>query len=428
MAARRTSKRWTILLVGVLAGLYPAIVLSSLKSVDSLKGKLKTIKENVFLRKSLVGFQFCIAIVVFIAAIIVSQQINYFFKGNLGYTKEYVVSALVPRDWTRKGVSKMEMVRNEFARMPEVSNASISYEIPDGMNGGQGPVYKNGTDSTTAIAMQAMVVDEHFADTYQIPMKAGSFFKISHGLDSSKLVLNETGAKALGWSNPNDAVGKLVRLPGSPTIFSIEGILADYHFASLQEKIAPFVYFHVNSALSYRCLSLNIKPGNIPNTISALEKKWTSLLPGTAFEFKFIDDSLKKVYTTELQLKKASYTATTLAFIIVLLGVFGLISLSLHKRIKEIGIRKVLGAGLPDIIFLFVKEFIIIILVAGLIACPLAWMAMHNWLENYAYRIDITPWPFIWASVTLGVLTLLLIGFQSLKAGLSNPVQSLRTE
>jgi putative ABC transport system permease protein len=175
--------------VGLLAGVYPAFVLSSLKSVDSLKGKLKTVKENIVLRKSLVGFQFCIAIVVLIAAVIVTQQVSFFFSKSLGYNKDFIVSSQVPRNWTREGVQKMETVRSEFAAMPQISSATLSYEIPNGMNGGQPPVYRAGTDSTQAVAMQSMMTDDQYLTTYQVPLKAGEFIGNSIS-DSGKIVLS----------------------------------------------------------------------------------------------------------------------------------------------------------------------------------------------------------------------------------------------
>ena len=162
--------------------------------------------------------------------------------------------------------------------------------------------------------------------------------------------------------------------------------------------------------------------------MEALQKKWSALLPGTAFEYTFMDDAIAKLYTTELQLKKASYTATVLSFIIVLLGVLGLISLSIQKRTKEIGIRKVLGSSVAGIIALFMKEFLIVVLIAGVAACPLAYIIMHNWLQAYAYRIDITAMPFVVAIGLLALVTGVLISLQTVKAANANPVKSLRTE
>jgi len=416
-----------IVIVGLLAGFYPAIVLSALKSVDSLKGKLKTVKEKVWLRKSLVGFQFSVAAIVMIGAYIVSQQVGYFFGQSLGYNKEYIVASQVPRDWTPEGTRKMQMIRNEFARMPEVENVTLSYEIPNGMNGGQPPVYKAGTDSTLAVAMQQLATDAYYLDTYQVPIKAGSFFRDGE-TDSSKCVLNETAAKALGWKDPSEAIGQRVRIPGSPVEFVVQGVAADFHFNSMQEKMKPNIFMQSRFVNSYRFLSFKLKPGNIGMAIEAIQKKWTILLPGTSFEYNFMDQTLGKLYSTEIQLKKASFTATGLALIIVLLGVLGMVSLSIQKRIKEIGIRKVIGASLADIVLLFVKEFMLIILIAGVVACPFAYIVMQNWLDNYNYRISIGPQPFLWSIGGLILLTLLLIIARTIKAAVINPIKSLRTE
>jgi putative ABC transport system permease protein len=416
-----------VLIVALLAGLYPAFVLSSLKAVESLKGKLKTVKENVLLRKSLVGFQFCIALVVLVAATIITQQVNHFFGKGLGYNKEFIVSSQVPRDWSRKGVDKMETVRNEFAALPQVSDVALSYEIPNGMNGGQPPVYKTGSDSSAAISMQAMITDEHYLATYQIPLKNGSFFD-GRGLDSGKVIMNEQAAVALGYKNTADAIGQQVRIPGDPTIFTIKGVTSDFHFGSMQQKIAPIIFFNVQFVITYRYLSFKIKPGNVTAAIEGIQKKWAQLLPGSSFEYSFMDETLANLYSSEIQLKKAAYTATMLSLIIMLLGVLGLISLSIQKRIKEIGIRKVLGASIPGIILLFLKEFMIIIILAAVVAIPVANLLMNNWLNNYADRIAVSPQPFVVAVLVLAAVTLLLICLQTIKAALANPVKSLRTE
>jgi ABC-type antimicrobial peptide transport system permease subunit len=417
-----------VLLVGILAGLYPAIILSSLKSVDSVKGKLKSIKENVLLRKSLTGFQFGIACMVIIAAFIVSQQVSYFFSRSLGYNKEYIVSAQVPRDWSIAGVKKMETVRNEFAAMPQISAATLSYEIPDGMNASQPQVYKAGTDSTQAVAMLSMQTDGNYLSVYQIPLKAGAFFSINAEADSLKVVLNEKAIQALGWKSADDAIGKQLRIPGSNDIFSVKGVVGNFHFSTMQEKIQPMIFFKVRFTNTYRYLSFKFKPGNIANTITAIEKKWARLLPGSSFEYSFMDETLKKVYKSELQLKKAAYTATLLSLVIVLLGVLGLISLSIQKRTKEIGVRKVLGASVSSIITLFLSEILIIITIAGLIACPIAWFIMNNWLDDYAYKIQVTPLPFIMSITTLVLVTTILISLQTRRAANASPATSLRTE
>lgn len=414
-------------IVGLLAGLYPAVILSSLKSVDSLKGQLRTVKENVLLRKSLIGFQLSLAIVVLVSAFIVTQQINHFFSQRLGYDKDYIVSAQTPRDWTSEGVRKMLAIRNELASLSQVSNVSLSYEIPDGNNGGQVPVYKFGADSTSASFLQLLRTDENYINTYQIPMKAGTFFE-NTGQDSGLVVINEKAVTLLGYKEAHQVIGQQIRIPGDPTIFTIRGVVRDFTFGSMQQPIAPVVFFNVRYSPLYRYLSFKIKPGNISNTIAAIEKKWATLLPGSSFEYKFMDDTLKNLYKTEIQLKKASYTAAVLSLVIVMLGVLGLVSSSIQKRTKEMGIRKILGASVPSVISLFMKEFLWVILIACAIACPIAWLIMHGWLSDYAYRITLTATPFIVSVAGLALITAILITIQTMKAATANPVKNLRTE
>ncbi len=415
-----------VLVLGFAAGIYPAFVLSSLKSVDSLKGK-PSVKENVLMRRSLVGLQFGIATIAFIGAIIISQQINLFLSHDLGYNKDYIFSAQLPRDWTQPGVNKMETIRNGFAGLPAVSNVALSYEIPDGNNSGSIGLYKVGSDSSKSIVASALTTDENYLKVYQIPLQAGSFFE-GHALDSGKVIVNEAAVHALGWKNKNDAIGQQVRISGDPTVFTIKGVTNDFHFGSMQQTITPIAFINVQFAPIYRYLSFKLKPGNISSEVDAVQKQWSLLLPGAPFEYKFMDDTLANLYKSEIQLKKASYTATVLALVIVLLGVVGLISLSIQKRTKEIGIRKVLGSSVAGIITLFLKEFLAVIIIAGVIACPLAYLVMNNWLQQYAYRISITAIPFIISIVLLGVITVVLISIQSVKAAIANPVKSLRTE
>jgi putative ABC transport system permease protein len=196
----------------------------------------------------------------------------------------------------------------------------------------------------------------------------------------------------------------------------------------MQQRIQPITVMNVNFTNFYRYFSFKLKPGNTQKSIEALQKKWSAVLPGAPFEDDFMDDALQKLYRTEIQLKKASFIATSLAIVIVLLGIVALISQSIQKRTKEIGIRKVLGSSVAGIIYLFVKEFLSIVLIAGLVACPVAFLIMQKWLSDYVYRISLTVNPFIIAMSLLTLVTVLLISFQAIKAALASPVESLRSE
>lgn len=417
-----------LLLVGGLAGVYPAIVLSRLQTVDSLKGKLKTNKENVWLRKSLVGFQFGISAVVIIAAVVVSQQVAYFFNHDMGYDKEYVVSAQAPRNWTPEGVKKMITIRNEFEQLPQVSMASVSWDIPDGMSGGSTLLYKPGQDSSMALSATNVITDENYLATYKIALKAGTFFTKPDESSRQGIILNEKAIKSFGWQTPTEAIGQSIRFVGVSNTATIDGVVADFNIGSMQTEIPPMIFIHPSQSNNYRYLSFKIRPGQVSTAIAAIEKKWAILLPGTSFEYKFIDDTLRKLYQSELRLRKAAYVATVLSIVIVLLGILGLLTLSIRKRTKEIGIRKVLGATVPGIILLFLKEFLWIIAMAGLVACPLAWYIMNGWLDDYSYRININATPFLFAIAGLALLTTCLIILQTVKQGLANPVKSLRVE
>ncbi len=416
------------LAIGLLAGIYPALVLSSLKTSEVIKGKLTSVKENILLRKSLVAFQFCIAAIVLIGSMIISKQVNYFFGKDLGYDKEYLLSAQVPRDWSAQGVAHMETIRNEIAALPQVGDATLSWEIPNG-NNGNGAAYKLSQDSTQATYTELFTADENYAATYKVPLAAGSFFTPGRAYDSSKIVINETFAKAFGWANPHDAINQQIKLQGyGNTIFTVSGVVKDFHLWSMQGSIPLMAFVNVRLNQLYRYLTVRIKPGNVAENIASLQKKWSALMPGAPFEYQFMDETLQKIYSSELQLKKAAYVSTVLSIIIVLLGVLGLISLSIQKRTKEIGVRKVLGSSVTGIITLFMKEFFWVILIGSAIACPLAYMMMQKWLNGYVYRIHITASPFAFTIAGLGIITALLICMQTIRAASANPVKSLRTE
>ncbi|MBS1602226.1 MAG: ABC transporter permease [Bacteroidetes bacterium] len=416
---------------GWLAGVYPAHRLSAIGSVEVLKGRPAVGDRHGYLRKGLVAFQLCIAAIAMIGAIIVAGQIRLFFSDSLGYDKEAVVAAQLPRDWTKTGVQKMESLRARMVMVPGVRQVSLSYEIPNGMNGGNLGMYKEGGDSTRAVTGQALVTDEHYADTYGLRMAAGSYFHSpgeSAAADSFKVVINETAVRSLGWKQPGEAVGRRIRLFRNPNAYTVAGVVRDFHFDAMNQGIQPELFLPVSSFITYRYFSFKLAPGNPGRTMAALRKEWSSLMPGAAFEYKFMDEYLQDVYVNELRLKKAASAATVLAMIIVLLGVVGLLSQSVQKRTKEIAIRKVIGASVPGIIRLFLREYLPLLLVAGLVATPVAWWVMDRWLSDYATRIEITVWPFVMTMVGLGVVMVLLIVARTLGAALANPVKSLKSE
>lgn len=419
------------LVTGWLAGLYPATLLASLSSVDALKSKPGTMQERVLLRKGLVGFQFGTATIVFVGAIIVSQQVALFFSNRLGYDRDYVVSAQLPRDWSKAGVQKMTTIRDVFARMPEVRDVTLTWNIPNGFSAGPANVYPQGGDSSKGVLTDQLVADEHFARTFGIPLAAGVFFNApdeSGAQDSNRVVINEKAAKALGWQRSQDAIGRLIHVQGSAEPFIVSGVVRDFHFEAMNAPVQPEVIVHQSLATVYRYFAFKIRPGNIGKSMAVLEKKWAELMPGAPFEYQFMDQTLEHMYEVELRLRKAASTATVLAFVIVLLGILGLVSSSVRRRNKEIAIRKVIGASAGGIIRLFLKEYVPVLLLAGLVATPLAYWVMSVWLDDYATKVTITPVPFVGAIGVLALIMIVLIAGQTLGAALRNPVRALRSE
>jgi ABC-type antimicrobial peptide transport system permease subunit len=417
-----------VLFTGMLAGIYPAFILSSLQSVDSLKGKPGKVKENIWMRKALITFQFFTAAVVLIGAIIISQQIGFLFKKDLGYDRQFVVAAQLPRDWTPEGLQRMYGIRDQFARMPELENVSLSYEIPDGNFSGYRPVFKAAADSTSAISTMTIYTDLKYASLYDLHLLAGDYFTQSPTLaDTKKVVINESFARSMGWT-PGEALNQPLRSDGDPNTYTVAGVIKDFHFKTMHEKIDPMMIMSTDLVIIYRYMSFRMKPGSPSARIEAVRKKWAQLMPGAPFEYYFIDDRLTRLYAVEMQLKSGTYLATGLSLVIVLLGILGLVSMSVHKRTKEIGIRKVLGASAGGIAALFVKDFLWLIIAGGLAAVPVAFLIMRRWLGNYVYRVDMTVHPFVLTIVLLGMVSMLLIVLQTLKAATANPVKSLKTE
>jgi len=416
-----------VAIVSLVAGVYPALFLSSFNPVDSLKGNVRTINKNVLLRKSLICFQFSIALIVLVGSIVISRQVDLFFSSNIGYNKDFVISAPVPRDWSEKGVSKMKSIRDQFLKLPGVENVSLSYQMPNGNYGSNINLYITNPAKTAGSLL--LIADEHYAEVYGLSLLAGTFLPaIKTDADLQNVVINETQMKALGFRNPAEAIGKQLKSDVFDTSLAIVGVVKDFHFGSMEGNIGPLTFVPVGKMTSYRFLSFKVRAGSTSNSIAALQKRWTELLPGSAFEYSFMDDELKKMYTTEIRLKKASFLATFLCIIIVLMGVLSLISSSIQIKTKEIGIRKVLGASIPSLIYIFLKEFLVVMLFASFLAIPIAYFLMQHWLNSYAYRIDLTGQPFILSVTGLMMLTGIIILIQTIKVALANPVKSLRTE
>lgn len=414
-----------ILVVGVLAGIYPAFVLARLKAAESVKGKLQSVPASIFLRKTLVGFQICTASVVFIGAIVTMQQVSLFFGRDIGYNKDYVVSLQVPRNWSPEGVQKMLTVRNEFESMPEVLSASLCWTMPDGQGSGTTLLYPSGKDSTHALPHDILIADENYLDVFKVPVKAGRYLR--HQGDSLNVVMNESAVMANGWKTAEEAIGKDLFFPGNFKM-TVVGVTKDFQLGSMKDKIKPALFTHPSLNNLYRTLAFRLQPGRLTASIEAIQKRWNLLLPGTAFEYRFMDESLQRLYASEIRLRKALQIALGLALVIVMLGISGLVSISIHKRTKEVGVRKVIGASAYNILALFIKEFLPVVIAGGLISVPLAWYLMQSWLQHYATRIQLSAAPFAMSIGAIVFVAVSLMTLQLLRIARENPVKNLRTE
>ena len=415
-----------VLLTGILAGIYPSLLLSASSPVNAVKGKNARGEKGHWLRQSLLVLQFVLAAGIFIFSVTLSRQISYFFKKDQGYNRDQllIVTAL-PKQWDSAGVLHMQQVRRAITEIPGVLDASMSFEVPD-RSFNAVSLYAEGNDPKMAINIQQSSVDEHFARTYGLKLLEGRFFKSDgEAYTPNELVITASAAKALGLTNP---VGKKILSPGSPQPVVIVGVTADFNNVGMMEQAKPIAMFHVNDFLSYRYMGIKLQGGHINETLEKVKARWKEISPGAPFDYSFMDEKFLALTSTELRLKKASAVATGLMILIVALGLFGLLSQSLARRKREMAVRKVLGAELVHIIALFVRQYMALILVSLVIAFPLAWFVTSGWLEQYAYRIHQSAWTYLQVGGAICLGTLILISIQCLKTALANPVDSLQQD
>jgi ABC-type antimicrobial peptide transport system permease subunit len=419
---------WLLLLVigvGLITGLYPALALASSNIIHAVKGKIDMAKGGLVLRKTLLIVQFTLAIFIFISALTVSKQVSYFFNKDLGYNKErLLVITAFPKQWDSAGVLKMETIRDGLAQTGVVRNASLSFEIPDRLPPVSTDLFPEGSDKKPIVVPTASV-DQYYASTFGLTIKEGAFLTNDAGTPTqADIVLNEAAAKALRLKSP---VGSIVRMPSGFT-FKVAGIVQDFNFTSFQQQIGPLAFIPTRVARSYRYLTVKLNAADISNAISEVKKKWEEFSPGTPFEYSFMDDKFQSLYEAELKLKKATRLATVLNLLIVFMGIFGVVAFTLAKRMREIAVRKVLGADVKNIILLFIRDYAPLIVIANIIAWPLAYMTTDHWLQNYAYRVQQDFIPYISVAVVISIATFVFIAAQCYKTAISNPVKNLRTE
>lgn len=408
-----TSYFLLFLSTGFLAGIYPALVLSSFSPVDTLYGRFKLSKGS-FLQKSLVVFQFSLAAFMMMATLILYAQFDFMIKQDLGYNDKNIVEIATGRmNRTETNTFKQELLKN------------LTIESVAPRQGGTWNTLAN-VNGKKEIIFAIDIVDEDYLPTLKIPMVQGRNFSKDFPSDSSQSILvNEAFVKEAGWKNP---IGQTVDFFSRNRKFQVVGVVKDYHYNSLYETIKPQLFTCHPDMGTFAQLSIKIKPTNTPSSLKFIEKTFKNLRPTQPYIYDFKDQSNQKQYEKEAKWKQIISFSAILIIFISCIGLFGLATLSAEKRTKEIGIRKVLGANALAIVSMLTKDFLKLVLASVVFAFPLAWWSANKFLESYPYRIAIGGWMFALVLVILVLITILTISYQALKSALANPVKSLRTE
>ncbi len=412
----------SILTLGLLSGIYPAFILSKFKPVLILKGAAKNNKSGIWMRRILVTVQFTVSIGMIIGTYIVYQQLSYIRSKNVGYNREQVMTLDLNDQQLQKN---SQLLENEIQKLPSVESVSLSSNLP-GRGFGRTGIQPEGYSSKDDIwIVSIMSADEKFLPNMKMELAEGRNFSLKFPADQKEsVIINQAAAKALKWKNP---LNKKLSFGGnSPNKLNVIGVVKDFNFASMRHQIEPLLI--VNNPNANNILSIRIKKGGISDAVNSVERTWQKVNPGRPFEFNFLDDEFEQLYKTESSFSTLIGSFTFLAIFIACLGLFGLASYMTEQRTKEIGIRKVLGASIPGILYIISKQFIILIILANLIAWPLAYYFMNGWLKDFAYRIDIGISTFMIAGILTLLIAISTISYQAIKAATRNPAKSLRYE
>jgi len=422
--------------VGIVAGLYPAFVLSSFNPMMVLKGRFKSNKSGIALRNGLVVFQFAISVILIICTIVVNKQMQYMLGDELGFKKDHIVriDGMGQIRRIKSGdsvINGRQAFVDEVLKIPGVDDVTES-ELPGNDESGGGGTWV-ALENNASRTQKIMQVDYKYLNLLGLQLKEGRFFSKELATDSLSMVMNESAAEDFGLKNPIGA--RLISKEGflnstngkEQNVFTVIGVIKDFHFQSLHKKIAPLIFLNSNK-FGWGNVGVVIKGNHFKTTLASIEKTWKSFDAKDDFRFSFLDQDIATLYKSE-QTEQSLFTIfSLLAILIACIGLFGLASYSTIQRTKEISIRKVLGAMPGNIIMILSKDFLILIVIASLIAFPIAWLAMYKWLQNFSYRVDLSWWVFPSAGLIAAMIAMLTISYQAIKAAVANPVKSLKTE
>jgi predicted permease len=411
------------ILVTLLAGIYPAIILSGFNPITALKSKVTAkMVGGISLRRALVILQFAIAHILIIGMFIVVSQMNFFRNASLGFDKAAIINLPLPGDSTSK--TKIDYVRNQLLANTNITNVSFSFTSPSSESNWNSDFKFNHSPKTTDFSANLKWADAEYFKTFNLQFVAGHPY--SAGDTVREFVVNETLLRKLGIRNPQDAIGKEINFWNGGKVANIVGVIKDFNSYSLREPMAPVVLSTWRDV--YQTINIKIKPNSEKTVLPYIEKIWTSTYPDYVYNYEFLDQTIKNFYKQEDQLSQLYKIFAGIAIFISCLGLYGLVSFMAVQRTKEVGIRKVLGASARNIIYLLSKEFTILIIIAFVISAPIAYFIMHKWLQNYTYRIPLSASIFILAIISSIVIAWITVAHRAIKAAMANPVRSLRTE
>ncbi|WP_051084260.1 ABC transporter permease [Segetibacter koreensis] len=420
-----------LIIAGILiSGFYPAFVLSSFKPIAVLKGRFITSRKGIVLRKVLVVGQFAVTVALIIGSFLVYKQMQYVSNQDLGFNMSQMLIVKPPllTNWDSTFIIKQNAFIEEVKQLPHVSGAAYSWRLPGDEWGRNFDVRRKDVQNETHFSVRTMGISPDYISVYQIRLLAGSNFATTdYNPDWDKLhdvILNETAAKLFGFKSPQDAIGKQI-IQRNQT-WDIKGVIADFHEKSLKYAIEPAMFYPATNIASP--FSIKVDAMNLSSTIAALKKKYDVFFPGNIFDYFFLDEKFNQQYASDRLFGIVFAIFAGFAIFIACLGLLGLSLFATIQRTKEIGIRKVVGASVSNIVMLLSKDFITLVFIAFVIASPIAWYVMNNWLHNYAYRINISWSIFFVAGLLVVVIALVTISFEAIKAATENPIKSLRTE